>query len=436
MSRRLLILLAIDALLVAALVVLRPSGDDTSRPRFGLPALGELDRIDITRTGQRDVSLVREGTRWTVSGAPIDPYALADLEAALRTPVGADQAIALGDADADAFGLSEHALTVTLHRGPTSRTVRIGKALDAGRTFVRPLDEETIYRARADLRTAFDRPATHWRERRLFTREPNEIATLASTVGERVDYRAARATLDTPWQLTEPAGVEAGQQEIDSVANTLATAQASDFAPKGTPLVVVSTLAAETFTGERFGLELGPARDDGTVLARALGSEPIVVLPRHLAVFLTARASDLRERRVFEVEPAAVVAVLIAGTPSIRLERTDGRWRMVEPGPQPVPAGVVEGWLTGLLALRAAGFPEAVPDDAFRAPVHRLVLRLDGDRQVELVIGAPWRGGAHFARTSDRPERVMVLGAGMLTALRPAPAVFTVEPESGGQPLR
>lgn len=453
MRRSIGVLVALNVLLAGGIALTRPA-PERERPTFALPALAVIDRIEIQRTGQRDVALVREGAAWTVSGAPIDPYALAALEAALSAPVGADQAVALAGADEDAFGVGEHALTVTFVSGAGRRTVRIGKGQGDRRTFVRPLDEAVIYRARADLRTAFDRPATHWRERRLFNRAPEEIAVLSSTVGERLDWSARRASPDAPWVLGEGAGgamgeaggamgeagaIEAGQEEINAVANTLATAQAHDFAPPGTPLRTVAMLHAQTFAGETFGLALGPAADDGSRPARVAGSEAVAIVPRHLAVFLAARANDLRERRLFEVEWTAVVEVVIAGAPPIRLVREGSRWRMVTAagpqGAQPVPAAAVEGWLSGLLSLRAAGFPEAVPADAFAAPVARVGLLLGGDRQIELEVGAAWRGGAHFARTSDRPARVVVIGAGALVALRPAPAMFLAAPEAPA-PLR
>lgn len=432
--RRIGFLLALNALLALALLWSRGGGEDASRPVFRLPALASLDRIEIRRTGQRDVTLVRAGPTWTVGGASIDAYALADLEAALAESVGADQAVPLARADEDAFGVGEHALTVTLAGDAGARTVRIGKSVDDRRTFVRPLDEAVIYRARANLRQAFDRPATHWRERRLLRRTVDEIAALSSAVGERLDWAARRDGPDAPWRLTAPEGVEGGQDELGAVANTLATAQARDFAPAGTSMAVVSTLAAETFDGERFGLALGPVAEDGSMPVQVLGSDAVAIVPRHLALFLAARASDLRERRVFEAEVNDVVGVVIAGTPPIRLARADGQWRLLSPSPQAAAAVAVEGWLSGLLALRVAGFPDAVPAEAFVAPVHRVGLRLLGDRQVELEVGAEWRGGARFARTSDRPGRVVVIAAGNLVGLQPAPETFTQAGEV--QPLR
>lgn len=432
--RRIGVLLALNALLALALLATRGGGEDGSRPVFRLPALAGLDRIEIRRTGQRDVTLTRAGPTWTVDGAPVDAYALADLEAALAEPVGADQAVPLARADEDAFGVGEHALTVTLGGEAGARTVRIGKSVDDRRTFVRPLDEAVIYRARADLRQAFDRPATHWRERRLFERTIDEVAALTSTVGERVDWSARRAGPEAAWQMTAPEGVEGGQDEIGAVANTLATAQARDFAPAGTVMPVVSTLVAETFGGESFGLALGPVAEDGSMPVQVIGSSAVAIVPRHLALFLAARASDLRERRVFEAEVNAVIGVVIAGTPPIRLVRAEGRWRMTSPSDQAVPAVAVEGWLSGLLGLRVAGFPDVVPADAFASPVHRLGLLLLGDRQVELEVGAEWRGGARFARTSDRPARVVVLAAGTLAGLQPAPELFTSA--TVDQPLR
>lgn len=443
-------LLALNAALAGAIALSWPDDEAAhARPGFGLPGIDVLDRFEIRRTGQADVLLKRTADGWTADGAPIDPYALADLEAAFAAPIGSDQA---APADAlDRYGLGEHALTVTLRGGRAAQTIRVGKGVDGRRTFVWPVGSERVYRLRADLRRVFDRPAVNWRERRLFARQAVEVAAMRRVVGERVEWVARRSSPEAPWTLTEPAPeggagegpvpaplaapVEAGQRELDAVANTLATANASAFVA-GAGFQPLVTLHGETFDGEVFALELGPVAEDGSRAARVAGQAAVVTLPRHQAVFLGATADDLRERRVFDaIEPGAVEAVAIAGEPEIRLVRDGQRWRMTAPVAQPASPMAAEGWVEALLGVKAAGFVDAAPPDAFDEVARRVALRLSGDRQVELVVGAVWQGRARYARTSDRPERVVVLGAATVEALRPAPAVFTDGPRDGpGQP--
>lgn len=426
--RRIGVLLVINVALAVAIAVSWPRDAAEAGPTFTLPALGSIERIEIRRTGQRDVTLTRGEGGWQADGAPIDRYALADLEAAMAAPVGVDQAVAAEGLER--YGVGEHALTVTLHAGGAGQTVRVGKGLDGRRTFIWPVGGEQVLRARADLRRAFDRPAAHWRERRLFAREARDVAVMRRVVGERVEWVARRAGPEAPWVLTAPgvegaAGVaiEAGQDEIDAVANTLATAQADDFV-EGEGFAVVATVQAEAFGGEAFALELGPLADDGSRPGRVVGQAAVARLPRHLAIFLGATADDLRERRVFTVSAVeAVDEVAIGGAPPTRLVRDGQQWRMTSPTAQPVSTRAVEGWVSGLLGVKAAGFVDAPPAGAFAVVVHRVALRL-GDRQVELEVGGVWQGKARFARTTDRPGRVVVLGASTVEALRPAPAIF------------
>lgn len=427
--RRIGVLLAVNAAVAVAIAVSWPRDADHAAPTFTLPALGSIERIEIRRTGQRDVTLTRAEGGWQADGAPIDPYALADLEAAMAAPVGVDQAVAAEGLER--YGVGEHALTVTLHAGGGEQTMRVGKGLDGRRTFIWPVGGEQVLRARADLRRAFDRPAAHWRERRLFAREAREVAVMRRVVGERVEWVARRAGPEASWVLTAPGAeageggvaIEAGQDELDAVANTLATARADDFV-EGEGFAVVATLRAETFGGEAFALELGPVADDGSRPGRVAGQAAVARLPRHLAIFLGATADDLRERRVFAVSAVeAVEEVAIGGAPPTRLVRDGQQWRMTSPTAQPASARAVEGWVSGLLGVKAAGFVDAPPADAFAVVAHRVALRL-GDRQVELEVGGVWQGKARFARTTDRPERVVVLGASTVEALRPAPAVF------------
>lgn len=444
--RRIGVLLAINVALALAIAVSWPRDAAEAGPTFTLPALGSIERIEIRRTGQRDVTLTRGEGGWQADGAPIDRYALADLEAAMAAPVGVDQAVAAEGLER--YGVGEHALTVTLHAGGAGQTVRVGKGLDGRRTFIWPVGGEQVLRARADLRRAFDRPAAHWRERRLFAREARDVAVMRRVVGERVEWVARRAGPEAPWVLTAPGveggaepgtieavPIEAGQDEIDAVANTLATARADDFV-EGEGFAVVATVQAEAFGGEAFALELGPLADDGSRPGRVAGQAAVARLPRHLAIFLGATADDLRERRVFAVSAVeAVDEVAIGGAPPTRLVRDGQQWRMTSPTAQPVSTRAVEGWVSGLLGVKAAGFVDAAPAEAFAVVAHRVALRL-GDRQVELEVGGVWQGKARFARTTDRPERVVVLGASTVEALRPAAAVFVEGPrdEGPGQP--
>lgn len=424
-DRRVLVLLVLDGALLAAIGLssLRPSGP---RPiAFRLPALDAAAALRITRTGQPPVELRRVDGAWTAGGDPIDPQGFEALRRALGAPVPADLALGAAGEALEDYGLGEHAITVSFEGAAPEGPVRIGRVVDGRRTFVWPVGGDRIFRVRGDLARAFDRPADHWTDRRLIPIELAELGGLRVTRGAALDWAAERPGPSAPWALTHPPGQVAGQAELGAVANTLATARVDGFAP-GDGFVPEQTIEATALDGRRFAVELQRA-DGGRMRARLPGRRRVAVLPRHLAVFLGARAADLRDRRVFEADVATLSAVAIGPPHPLRVVRgNDGRWRMAAPREAgPLPDGAVDGWLSALVGLQAVGFADRVAADAFAEP-WRIDLAVGG-RQQTLEIGAPYGNGARLARRIARPNRVMVLAASALEVLRPDPAVLLGE---------
>ncbi|MCA9539453.1 MAG: DUF4340 domain-containing protein, partial [Myxococcales bacterium] len=318
MNRRVQVLGALALALAIAAWWGRPQPvDRRAELDWGLPALAEVTDITLTRTGQPEVRLVHGEAGWQVmpAGAPADEYAVADLQAALATPVGVDQAQPRATAALDDFGLGEHALHVRLgRRVDKPLAFRVGKLVDGRRTFVLPDEGDHLYRARVDLRRAFDRPAAEWRERRLFAHAYGEVAALQATRGEQLEWRARRVDAQTPWRFEVPADRVAGQQELDGVANSLATARAVAFEDDpAAPFSPRLRVQAETFDGAFFGLDLEAPAPDGSARVRRVAGGPIARLPRHLVLFLDVKPNDLRERRLIGCAPEKVEAVVIAG---------------------------------------------------------------------------------------------------------------------------
>lgn len=426
-DRRVRTLLIVDAVLALALLATGLGGDGREAIDFELPGLATLDGMRITRTGQPPVELQKRDGRWTVDGDPLDPYALDALTAAMAAPVGADLAVEAEGAALDDYGLGEHAATVTFGDGPP---VRIGRVVDGRRTFAWPVGGERILRLRADLGRVFHRPAAQWTDRRLVPLDFAQVAELAVRRGEAVDWRARRPDRQSPWALVEPAGLEAGQQEVDAVASALVTARAEGFA-SAEGFAPTLALDAVAFDGRRFTIELAPGERE-TLRARLPGRARLAVIPRHQAVFLDARAADLRERRIFG--PAVTLdgldGVAIGGPDPLRARRdAEGRWWLDAPrAAGPLNPEAVDGWLAALVGLRAVGFVERPEPAAFEQgwPV---ALKY-GDRAVSVEVGAPFGQGARQVRRADQPERVMVLGASGLATLRPDLDLLIASPEA------
>lgn len=438
MTRRLLALLILDGALALAVLLSAVADRAPRAPDFRLPALGAVDALDLTRTGQPPVRLIRGPDGWAVGPerAPIDPYALDALRAALAEPVGSDQVVAVDGAALDDYGLGEHAPTVRLE--PQGLTLRIGRAVEGRRTFVWPVGAPELYRVRADLRRVFDRPALDWRERRLVPLDVTAIAGLRTTRGGAPDWSAERDDANSPWRLTFPAGLDAGQQEVGAVAAALASARAEGFVASADGFAPALTLTARAFDGRVFEVEIDRPDPSGRVRARAPGQAGLAVIPRHQAVFLDARAADLRARRVFgeAVSAENLDEVVIGGPSPLRVVRlADGRWAMRAPqAVEPLPEGPIRDWLAALAALRAVGFAAKVDPAVFEG-AWRVDLRV-GDRPVTLEIGAPYGQGARHARTLDRPDRVVILGASALAVLSPDVDALIEAPSAQPPPAR
>ncbi len=420
MSLRVRVLLAVCAGLAAWALATRPAAPP-ALALGALPAFAEIDRMTIGGAGRAPLELRLRAGVWRAGEAPADAHAIEAVRSALEAPVVLEPT---GSGDLETYALTAG---IEIRFGCGGRDFggwRLGKVVDGRHTFVLPLEGGTVYRARANLRRAFDRPAAGWRERRLFPgRGPADIRALTMRRGPDVEWQATRATADSPWVLEIPAGLRPGQQELHSVANTLATSSATGF-EEAPELRSLHELDGETFDGGRLALALGPRAKDGSGLVRR-GDGVVARLPNHQLTFLDVRAAELRERRVFDFSAAEVLA--ISTSTGVRLSKR-GEWRMEAPRRAAVHEETARLYLQAIAGLRAAGFPERPPADAVEPVFAQLDVQLTEDRLVSLQLGKPYGGSARYARTTDRPDGVFALPAGTVERLLPSPESLLAPP--------
>lgn len=381
-----------------------------------LPALAEITRLEIRQTGREPVVVERSPAGWRVGGAALDPYVEEALQSAFGAPVRVDLARPLDPAEVTRYGLGEHAPAVTLVSGAGPVVIQIGKVVDGRRTFITSSAHPgEIFRATANLRQVFDRPAESWPDRRLFDVTDADIATVTSARGPTVDWRATRARPDAPWQLVEPAAAPVDGESVAAVVHTLVSARATRFIEG--PITAERTVTATTFGGRVVSLALSAPHPDGSVDVRVPQPTLFAQLPAHLATFLRFDLGAVRERRVFLVDPAEVVAVDVQGPAPATLVRDASGWRLRSGGAdRALTEAEAEAALGALVAIRAAGEPPA-PAEAFAEAFLRVVVRTRDDRQLGLIVGAPYNGGARFAKTSDDARPPFVLGASTVARL-------------------
>lgn len=423
MSRRIQVLAALCVTLASWALATRPT--PLARPtEVRLPAFDTLARISVTRTGDPEVVLERQGPSWRVGDAPADTFAMEAVAEVLAQPLVLDP---VGPAtDLGRYALTDDALTIDLGEGGRWR---LGKVVDGRHTFVRRADDTLVYRARGHLRRAFDRPAERWREHRLFPgRGPADVARLVARRGDAVEWAAARTSPDAAWAFEVPPTDDAGQAELHAVANTLSTSKAAGYVD-GEGFQPLTRLEATGFDGARFGIEIGPRAQDGSGAVRRLSDGVVASLPNHLLTFLDVRASELRDRRIFSFDSSLLSAAKVGE--ELRVERREDGWWAVAPRVVALQPDAAKSYVDAVVHLRAAGFPKRVPDDAFTRPFGSIHLRVDPDHAVTVTLGAEYGKNARYARTSERPERVFVLSGGTVARLLPTLDALLVEPRFG-----
>jgi hypothetical protein len=405
--------------------------DSTQIIDYHLPKFDELTAVEVLRTGQPPTSLSRRGKTWTVNGltAPMDPHALSKVSESLALPVSMDLEIGKPTSLSE-YGLSEHAITISL-KGKTTQRIRIGKVVNGRTTFIRDEGTGIVYRAQTNLRRAFDRPALAWRKRQIFDASFADVQTLRSERNRQVSWQVSRESAKAPWRFKLPVGIDAGQKEVDAVANTLVTASAQAFSDGHVLENPRVRLIFGTVKGQ-FGLDLGSRTQTGGVEAQALewtGSTfspkgPILILPRHQAIFLEPSASDLRNRRVFSFTPDQITGVNVERPKKLRLTRRGVEWEL-ESGAQRQTLSREQGDLYAdrLSTLRAISIASKAPNDAFDRPFGSITIKLDGARLVTATIGQLF-GSGRYVRTDDEPSRSMIVAESGLRVLMPTPSEF------------
>lgn len=380
MSRRVVMLAAICAALWG-LSFIEPGVSSTPSIAFTLPALADMQRIELRAPGQDAVVLARRGDAWFVGDAPLERHAQAALQKAFTQPTPMDARV---EGEPAQYGLMAQTLTATL--GET--TIRIGKVVDGRHTFIQTQDGD-IYRARGNLRRLLDRPAHTWPERRIFALPDDGVTGLALSKGERVIWSFEKT--GEAWAFTQ-GGRRLDARQAAGLAHMLATLRVERFVPP-TEFAVVTRVSLQTVAGPRT-LALG-ALEGRSALGRVEGRPAVFRVPKPIIELLDLPASALEDRRLFTGDPATVTAMQIGG---LRVARD------------------APGWRAALMQLTALSTPSVVPPDAFADPEVALILER-ADAPWTLTLGAPYQRGARYARTSD--GQTVILGPATLRELQP-----------------
>ena len=241
-----------------------------------------------------------------------------------------------------------------------------------------------------------------------------------------MNWASERPTSERPWRLLKPAGLDAGQDEIAAVVNSMVN-KAIGFEDSTTKLTNTRRLTFQTTNGRGYGLFLGEIRADGSlpvqrfeiVSGKMKVDDFISVIPRHQAIFLQPRPQDLINRRLFDFDAKDVLKVEWQGQFALRLENQLDEWRLVWAEKTKTlsqdQADSFRERLAKVKALKVFSNQSAIE---LGTAVQTLNIQLAGERRVICEIGDAF-GQGRLARI-DRPNApIMVFSKSALDVLTP-----------------
>ena len=142
-------------------------------------------------------------------------------------------------------------------------------------TFIYDEDYKRVFRARANLRQLFDRTELKWRKTTLIEDEYRDVLGVEFYENQRLIWASERETPEQAWRMLKPGGLEAGQDEIAAVVNSMVQAKAMNFDDSSAKLAHVRRLTLKTADAREYGLFLGESKADGSLRYRDLRCSPI-----------------------------------------------------------------------------------------------------------------------------------------------------------------
>lgn len=465
---------------------------ETRRRVLG-PEAADIRAITLTSaTDPAGVSLVRQRDTWTLTKPlnwPADQHAVSSIVNELHL---LEHLATFTVADAEKnqqsladFGLEKPRLTVEFTSGdpaatgsaprPVTRLLIGDTTPDDKRLYVLSPDGQRVHVVNRSLLDTLSVPVARLRADTLLTVRVFEARSLSiQTAGDPsrtgsagIRVRILRDSSGQRWRFAAPHTALANKTAVELAINELNALQAKTFGPIPAPATLPSSAPALRVTIEgnnrQETLYLGeevppapakpgappapaPAQAHVELYAQLEGRAELftVLVPRELLETLRQAQESLREKRILDFDPAAVVAVTLAAPvqPNFqpitlqRLEGTSGQprdaeqaWQVVHrsdgaQAPQTLPAdsAAVRSLLQRLSLLTADTFKSDAPTTSdleewgFNRPAREITLTFSGNATpLVLRIGTDAARAVHYARVG--------------TATEPGASVYTVNPE-------
>lgn len=232
--------------------------------------------------------------------------------------------------------------------------------------------------------------------------DPQEIASVELRYPGQDRIRIERR--DDAWHLVEPLDFPADPTTVTRLLQQVADAKSE----RRIDITDAEPLATYGLAGDGEQARVSLTKKDGRPLpdlvigrttpvgynafARVEGKDEIIVTPLLLHTGVRKSVTELRDKRLFDLDPTDVIALTLKrGGTDIRIERKGDEWALVEPIQTRADADQVRALLSALSSLQATAFhDEPVPgDDGAEVPQLTALLELAGGATAGFRLGRP-----------------------------------------------
>ena len=316
-KKNLILLIALIVLAGIILIVERPFKNKTRQKKAEAPLFfPDLDpsavkQIKISKPDGATVVITGSGNNWTViydaEPYPADREMIAEAIEIFLTLRETDLASRNKDKH-DLFEVADHnAMTVTLFADSEEplAALYIGKSgPDFFSTYIRKADTDEVYLSDTPVKSLYDRPAAAWRDRSLFSFNPDEVTELV--LAKEDEQIVLGKDTQGNWHLQEPVSGLADTDTVKTLLTGLSTLSASDYADGITleesevqkPIIRVTVTLKDTTVRE---LLIGVRQEEGPYYYVTTGDKKyLYTLHQSIVERLTPSVKELEKVNVEE----------------------------------------------------------------------------------------------------------------------------------------
>jgi hypothetical protein len=217
------------------------------------------------------------------------------------------------------------------------------------------------------------------------------------------------------WEITSPAGVDADPDEWEMLASNILNVDREDTVAENAEDLAVFGLndppvkvSAKLANGQSIELSIGGENPKKTHnYAKLADSNAVFLTGSQWSRTFTKTVSDLRNKKVLEVEDEAIDAVKIAeGAKELELQKAGEDWQLKKPIDTRADNGEVSTFLSSIRFARASAFAEPSVDAktaGLDPPAIQVTLH-DGKAKADrvLLIGKTAETDKYYARDAAR----------------------------------